>query len=132
MAVRRTWVLVLATLVAVQVGSRAQQLTVGMQEPAWSPDGRRLAVSYLDRIWTLTSEGRQGKALTTGDNARVEREPSWSPDGQRIAFASDTGKGFDIVVATPRTGATVTASHSLFGDHASAVTGSSKLVTASG
>lgn len=109
MAVRRTWVLVLATLVAVQVGSRAQQLTVGMQEPAWSPDGRRLAVSYLDRIWTLTSEGRQGKALTAGDNARIEREPSWSPDGQRIAFASDTGKGFDIVVATPRTGGTVTA-----------------------
>jgi gamma-glutamyltranspeptidase/glutathione hydrolase len=107
-AVRQTSILVLATLVAVQVGSRAQQPTVGVQEPAWSPDGRRLAVSFLDRIWTLTAEGRQGKALTSGDAARIEREPAWSPDGQHIAFAADTGNGFDIMVATTRTGTAVT------------------------
>ena len=46
------------------------QVPVGVQEPAWAPDGRRIAVSYLDRIWTMTPEGRQGKAVTAGDGSR--------------------------------------------------------------
>ncbi len=110
MPVRRTSVVVLATLVALQVGSGAQQAAGGVQEPAWSPDGRRLAVSYLDRIWTLAPDGGQARALTTADSTPVEREPAWAPDGQRIAFARESGTGFDIVVATVKTGATRTVS----------------------
>ena len=69
-----------------------------MREPAWAPDGKRLAVVYLDRIWTMQPDGREG-ASSTGSPA-VEREPAWSPDGRRIAFAADRGRGFDIYVVT--------------------------------
>ena len=41
--------------------SRAQTTISGVQEPAWSPDGKRIAVSYLDRIWTMTPDGKQAE-----------------------------------------------------------------------
>ncbi len=82
---------------------------VGLQEVAWAPDGRRIAVSYLDRIWTMTPDGRQAKALGTASASAIEREPVWSPDGSRIAFASDRGEGFDVFVAPARGGAPVRA-----------------------
>jgi gamma-glutamyltranspeptidase len=96
----------LAALVAAQAGGHAQGGTQGVQDPAWSPDGRRLAVSYLDRIWTMTPDGRQPRRLAAGDAAGVEREPAWSPDGARIAYARNTGDGFDIALTTVGTGAT--------------------------
>ena len=86
----------------VQIAGIAQS-PVGVQEPAWAPDGKRIAVSYLDRIWVMTPEGKQGKPLTT-DSAAIEREPVWSPDGNRIAFAADKGDGFDIVVLALKNG----------------------------
>ncbi|MGE3274234.1 MAG: gamma-glutamyltransferase [Vicinamibacterales bacterium] len=80
---------------------------VGLQEPAWAPDGRRIAVSYLDRIWTMGPDGRRARALLDGDAAGVEREPAWSPDGRRIAFAANRGSGFDIFVAPANGGEAV-------------------------
>lgn len=81
------------------------QAPVGVQEPAWSPDGKRVAVSYLDRIWTMTAEGRQAKSITAADPAAIEREPAWSADGNRLAFAADRGEGFDIFVVAMKNGA---------------------------
>ena len=66
----------------------------GLREPAWSADGKRLAVVFLDRIYTSAPDGRGAKALTP-DSGAIQREPAWSRDG-RIAFAMDTGDGFDI------------------------------------
>ncbi|MCC7243647.1 MAG: PD40 domain-containing protein, partial [Acidobacteria bacterium] len=96
---------VLILLLAMQPGSQARQRAPGVQEAAWAPDGRRIAVSYLDRIWTMAPDGRQPRALARVDSGAVEREPAWSPDGARIAYAANKGDGFDIVVATVRTGA---------------------------
>ncbi|MEP6783840.1 MAG: hypothetical protein ABI983_09225, partial [Acidobacteriota bacterium] len=82
---------------------------VGVQEPAWSPDGKHVAVSYLDRIWTMTPEGKQAKAIAQDlktsrpqdlNESVVEREPAWSADGTRLAYAADRGEGFDIFVVT--------------------------------
>src|SRR5699024_6195620 len=96
------------------------QVTTGVQEAAWSPDGKRIAVSYLDRIWTMSAEGKRPKAIFPGPTAQapspksqapvpsvIEREPAWSPDGTRIAYAANRGEGFDILIATIRNGVAV-------------------------
>lgn len=74
-----------------------------MRDPSWSPDGKRLAVVVLDRIWTMQPDGRDGAELTR--IAAVEREPVWSPDGKRIVFAADRGEGFDLYVVNSHGGA---------------------------
>ena len=74
-----------------------------MRDPAWSPDGKRLAVVVLDRIWITQADGRDAVELTKAPG--TEREPAWSPDGKRIAFAGDRGDGFDLFVAGTRGGA---------------------------
>jgi hypothetical protein len=70
----------------------------GLREPAWSPDGKRLAVAFLDRIFTVSPEGRDAKPLGP-DIGAAQREPVWSGDG-RVAFAMDGAVGFDIYVAS--------------------------------
>ena len=55
-----------------------------MRDPAWSPDGKRLAVVILDRVWTTAPDGRDPRELTRVPES--EREPAWSPDGKHIVF----------------------------------------------
>ena len=58
---RRAAVVVMAGVLAASVGSgragvaaqAANTAFVGAQDPAWSPDGTRVAVSALDAIWTM-------------------------------------------------------------------------------
>src|SRR5688572_20632551 len=80
----------------------ASQPAPGIQDPAWAPDGKRLATSFLDRIWISGPDGRSGRPLLSiaTDAPRSERDPAWSPDGKWIAYAADAGKGFDIHVAS--------------------------------
>jgi gamma-glutamyltranspeptidase len=73
-----------------------------MRDPAWSPDGKRLAVVILDRIWTTSPDGRDGRELTR--LAASEREPAWSGDGKRIAFVANRGEGFDLYIVDSRGG----------------------------
>ena len=89
----------LATLLLVPLHS---QVGTGLREPAWAPDGRRLAVVHLDRIWTMQVDGREARELTR--DRGVQREPAWSPDGRRIAFAASHGGGFDIYTISARGG----------------------------
>jgi hypothetical protein len=58
MVLARVAVGVVALVVAVQVGSHAQPRIAGVQDVSWSPDGKRIAISYLNRIWTLGADGR--------------------------------------------------------------------------
>jgi Tol biopolymer transport system component len=71
-------------------GSGERLLTDGGgTDPAWSPDGTRIAFSsFRDgnyEIYTMASDGSSVKRLTYTDWA--EGEPAWSPDGTRIAYA---------------------------------------------
>lgn len=79
------------------------QFTFGgglQQDPAWSPDGRRLAFAS-DRqgtmdLWVQTIGAQEPTRLTT--SAAREWQPSWSPDGREIAFRSDDAGGGLFVV----------------------------------
>jgi gamma-glutamyltranspeptidase/glutathione hydrolase len=88
----------------------------GMRDPAFAPDGRRIAVSWLESVWTMTPDGRDEKALVSSRGGWVsERDPAWSPDGRSIAFAADTNGAFDLYVA-PASGGAARKVSSLDGD----------------
>lgn len=77
----------------------------GMRDPAFAPDGRRVAVSWLERLWTMTPEGGDPRRVVEGDGAGTsERDPVWSPDGRQIAFAADRDGAFDLYVVPARGG----------------------------
>lgn len=60
-------------------------------EPAWSPDGRKIAFrSTRDgnrEIYVMNADGSNQRNLTR--HPAKDGRPSWSPDGRRIAFVSD-------------------------------------------
>ncbi|MBA2359662.1 MAG: PD40 domain-containing protein [Actinobacteria bacterium] len=59
-------------------------------EPAWSPDGRRLAYGSLRNgrvdVYVANVDGSSARRLTRGP--RDNESPSWSPDGRSILFTS--------------------------------------------
>jgi len=77
-------------------GSAARDITapgiLDVQGAAWSPDGRRIAISALPdggtapEIFLLDANGGGLRRLT--NNHLSDRQPAWSPDGHSIAFAS--------------------------------------------
>lgn len=75
-------------------------------DPAWSPEGRRLAYrSCSAKNWGIFTvevigpviDGDSIRQITEGD----DRQPAWSPDGQRVVFVRDAGESAEIfTVAT--------------------------------
>jgi Tol biopolymer transport system component len=69
-------------------------------EPAWSPDGRRIAyVSHTaststSQIWLVQADGTYAAALTAGSGNNSS--PAWSPDGSKIAFISNRAGSRDV------------------------------------
>ena len=57
-----------------------------IQDPRQSPDGRRLAMSVLTKIYVQDLPKGTPRRLTTGD--QWEFKPAWSPDGQWIAYVT--------------------------------------------
>src|SRR5687767_3656723 len=81
-------------------------ITTGVREAAWSPDGRRIAVTWFDAIWTMNPDGRDMKRVVTAPQGwAAERDPAWSPDGKSIAFSASTNGRFDLWVAPANGGA---------------------------
>jgi Tol biopolymer transport system component len=74
---------------------------VVFRDPAWSPDGRRIAVVIEDTggtdVWTIGADGRAARRVTSGP-AR-ERSPRWSADGSRVSVETETGGTASIRVS---------------------------------
>jgi Tol biopolymer transport system component len=63
-------------------GAKPRRLLSGY-DPNWSPDGKRIAFSRPDGIYTASSTGRHPRRITTGDS---DLQPTWAPGGARIVF----------------------------------------------
>jgi TolB protein len=59
------------------------------REPAYSPDGRKLAFMRKFDIWTMNPDGSHKQALTHDGTGRVDESPSFSPSGNKIVWSRD-------------------------------------------
>src|SRR5262249_28403218 len=57
----------------------------GNWNPAWSPDGKRIAFhgGTANSIHVVNADGSNVRTLTSGVE---DADPAWSPDGKRITF----------------------------------------------
>ena len=66
--------------------------------PSVSPQGDRIAFSWIGEIWSANIDGSDIQRLTNND--ATDGQPIFSPDGKRIAFISDrTGSNQIFVMA---------------------------------
>lgn len=79
--------------------------------PAWSPDGKWIAVAMQGSIWKVDPE--TGTAFEVSYNKKYHSSPTWSPDGRWIVYtADDDGNSIQLEAVDVHTGA----SHALTND----------------
>jgi len=77
---------------------------VGARQLALSPDGQRLAFTYLGDVWVASADG--GRAVPVTNHIEMDEAPIWSPDGKWIAFASNRFGNRDLFVVPSEGGPT--------------------------
>jgi hypothetical protein len=72
----------------------------GACDPAWSPDGRRLAVTAAEGLWVFPADSAEGHlrvqskiplGVSTEFSYRLFSQPRWSPDGALVAVLVTNG-----------------------------------------
>jgi len=80
-----------------KVQTRLTYNTYPDEEPAWSPDGSKIAFDrYIEgqwQIYVMNADGTAERPLTSGTSPgpwdHFAWHPAWSPDGSKIVFVSD-------------------------------------------
>jgi TolB protein len=70
-------------------------------DPAWSPDGRKLAFVRLNAghgVYVVKADGSGLRNLTPKPVGAAYRDPAWSPDGRKLAFVSDRDGNSEVYV----------------------------------
>ena len=71
--------------------------------PAWSPDGKWIAVAMQGSIWKVDPE--TGTAFEVSYNAKYHSSPTWSPDGKWVVYtADDDGSTIQLEAVNVETG----------------------------
>ena len=79
---------------------RRLEAGVGACDPAWSPDGRRLAVTSSEGLWVVAANASEGSLRVEarpphgelGDiTYRSFTQPRWSPDGVLVGLVVTNG-----------------------------------------
>jgi tricorn protease len=94
----RTTLLTALTVLALVTPARAQaQEPIRFaRTPDISPDGKRIAFSYLGDIWVVDAIGGVARPVTMHEKHDVN--PVFSPDGRQIAFSSNRHGNYDVFV----------------------------------
>lgn len=84
-------------------GTHARRLCTGViakSGRAWSPDGRRIALtaSADGNVDIYVAGDGPGKPARLTNSPAVDRDPSWSPDGASIAFSSERDGNREVYV----------------------------------
>jgi Tol biopolymer transport system component len=92
-------------------GTESRRLTSGVEatDPAWSPDGRKIAFTRRedvgggyttfseDDVFVMDSDGGGARQLTEERENQHAGQPAWSPDGSEIVFM----RGAPVPTALP-------------------------------
>jgi hypothetical protein len=86
---------------------------IGACDPAWSPDGRALALTAEDGLWIFPAQSSDGALvvrakLPVGESSefryRAFGHPKWSPDGALVALLVTNGATSWVEVFEARSG----------------------------
>ncbi len=74
---------------------------VGLEQPAWSPDGKKLAFALNRGIVSVPATGGAPAPLVPGGPTRtyVTHEPSYAPDGKQLAYTKSVDDAFGSFTA---------------------------------
>ncbi len=77
------------------ISDTVKTLATQIRDAVPSPDGKRLAFTVLNRLYTMDYPNGTPKRMTA--NNFTEAQPAWSKDGKSIVFITWTPRGGDLV-----------------------------------